>query len=160
MRRVRLIVCGEAMRGDDAVGERIVGALSPTTRALAEICHVGGLMPDDLVGAGSPVILVDAVHGLPAGTVVDLPLEGLTSLIGAGAAPGSTHALPLPTVLGIVESLSGSLPEGRFIGVAGSGYGMGAALSDAAHDAIEPAAARLAHWIRVLAHPGRLPACA
>jgi hydrogenase maturation protease len=156
MRRVTLLVCGEPMRGDDAVAERIVGMLPATTRALTEVCHVGALMPDDLIGAGSPVILVDAVHGLPPGSVIDLPIEALGELVEAGIAPGSTHALPMPMVLGLVEQLAGGLPEGRFIGVAGAGYGLGSPLADA----VEPAAARLGHWIRVLAHARRLPACA
>jgi hydrogenase maturation protease len=160
MRRVTLLVCGEPMRGDDAVADRIVGQLPATTRALAEVCHVGALMPDDLIGAGSPVIVVDAVHGLPAGSVIDLPIEALGELVEAGVAPGSTHALPLPMVLGLVEQLAGGLPEGRFVGVAGAAYGLGAPLSQDVVDALAPAAARLGHWIRVLAHARRLPACA
>lgn len=160
MRRVTLLVCGEPMRGDDAVADQIVDLLPATTRSLADVRHVGALMPDDLTGASGPVILVDAVHGPPAGTVIDLPIDGLGELVEAGAAPGSTHALPLPMVLGLVEQLTGSLPEGRFIGVAGAGYGLGASLSEAVADAVAPAAARLGHWIRVLAHPRRVQACA
>ena len=160
MRRVTLLVCGEPMRGDDGVAERIVHALPATTRALTAVCHVGALMPDDLIGAGSPVILVDAVHGLPPGSVIDLPIEALGELVEAGVAPGSSHALPLPMILGLVEQLAGGLPEGRFIGVAGSAYGLGSPLSEPVADAVEPAAARLGHWIRVLSHARRLPACA
>lgn len=160
MRRVTVLVCGEPMRGDDAVAERILGMLPATTRSLSDVCHVGALMPDDLIGAGAPVILVDAVHGLPAGSVIDLPIDGLAALVEGGVAPGSTHALPLPMVLGLVEQLAGGLPEGRFIGVAGAAYSIGAPLSDAVVDAVAPAAARLGHWIRVLAHARRTPACA
>lgn len=160
MRQVTLLVCGEPMRGDDAVADRIVAMLQATTRSLTDIWHVGALMPDDLIGAGAPVILVDAVHGLPAGSVIDLPIDALGELVEAGIAPGSTHALPLPMVLGIVQQLSGGLPEGRFIGVAGAEYGLGAPLSEPVAGAVGPAAARLGHWIRVLAHARRLPACA
>ena len=160
MRRVTLLLCGEPMRGDDAVAERIVDLLPATTRSLADVCHVGALMPDDLIGAGAPVILVDAVHGLPPGSVIDLPIDGLTELVEAGIAPGSTHALPLPMVLALVEQLAGRLPAGRFIGVAGAGYGLGSPLSEEVAEAVGPAAARLGHWVRVLAHARRLPACA
>jgi hydrogenase maturation protease len=160
MRRVTLLVCGEPMRGDDAVAERIVGLLPATTRSLADVCHVGALMPDDLMGVGGPMILVDAVHGLPPGSVIDLPIDALGELVEAGAAPGSTHALPLPMVLGLVEQLTGALPEGRFIGVAGWGYGLGSPLSEPVVDAVGPAAARLGHWIRVLAHARRGQVCA
>lgn len=160
MRRVTLLVCGEPMKGDDAVAARIVGLLPATTRSLADVCHVDALRPGDLIGAGAPVILVDAVHGLPAGTVIDLPIDALGELVEAGVAPGSSHALPLPMVLGLVQQLTGGLPEGRFIGVAGTGYGLGSPLTAPVADAVAPAAARLGHWIRVLAHARRLQACA
>ena len=153
MRHVTILVCGEPMRGDDAVGEAVVRALPATTLQLGEVCHVGGLMPDDLMAAGAPVIVVDAVHGLPAGTVVDVPLAALPELPAVGATPESTHAIPLPTVLGIVERLAGELPEGRFIGVAAGTDLIGAPLSEPVREAVDACAARLGHWIRTLAHP-------
>jgi hydrogenase maturation protease len=160
MRRVTVLVCGEPLRGDDAVAEALVRALPAATLRLGEICHVGGLMPDDLLAAGSPVIVVDAVRGLPAGTVVDLPLEGVAELAAMGVTSASTHALPMPTVLGLVRQLAGRLPEGRFIGVAGGDFGLGDPLSDEVREAVEPCAARLGHWVRALAHDGRSGACA
>jgi hydrogenase maturation protease len=160
MRRVTVLVCGEPLRGDDAVADALVRALPPSTLRLGEVCHVGGLMPDDLMAAGSPVIVVDAVHGLPAGTVVDLPLSALPELAAVGVTPASSHALPLPTVLGIVERLAGTLPEGRFIGVAGDDFRLGDPLSDDVRDAVEPCAARLGHWVRTLAHEHGALTCA
>jgi hydrogenase maturation protease len=153
MRHVTILVCGEPMRGDDAVAEAIVRALPLTTRQLGEVCHVGGLMPDDLIAAGAPVIVVDAVRGLPAGTLVDVPLTALPELAAVGAAPESTHAIPLATVLGIVERLAGQLPEGRFIGVAAESDALGAPLSEPVREAVDACAARLGHWIRTLSHP-------
>lgn len=153
MRHVTILVCGEPMRGDDAVGQAVVRALPATTLQLGEVCQVGGLMPDDLIAAGAPVIVVDAVHGLPAGTVVDIPLSALPELAEVGATPESTHAIPLVTVLGIVERLAGELPEGRFIGVAAGTDLIGAPLSEPVRDAVDACAARLGHWIRTLAHP-------
>ena len=160
VRRVTVLVCGEPLRGDDAVADALVHALPASTLGLGEVCHVGGLMPDDLIAAGSPVIVVDAVRGLPAGTVVDLPLSALAELAAAGVSPASTHALPLTTVLGIVERLAGTLPEGRFIGVAGDDFALGDPLSDDVRDAVEPCAARLGHWMRTLAHATGAGACA
>jgi hydrogenase maturation protease len=148
------------MRGDDAVAAAVVNAMPPTTRRLIEAVHVGGLMPDDLVAAVPPVIVIDAVHGLPAGVVVDRPLDELADLFDAGITPGSSHALPLPMVLKIVERLNGALPEGRFIGVAGEAFGLGMGLSDRVAGAVDPAASVLNHWIRVLAHERRAVACA
>lgn len=161
MRRVTVLVCGEPLRGDDAVADALVRALPPSTLRLGEICHVGGLMPDDLLAAGSsPVIVVDAVRGLPAGTVVDLPLDGVGDLTAMGVSSASSHALPMPTVLGLVHQLAGRLPEGRFIGIAGDDFGLGDPLSAEVREAVEPGAARLGHWVRALAHDGRPGPCA
>jgi hydrogenase maturation protease len=160
MQRITIFVCGDPLRGDDAVADALVRALPGTTRGLSEAIAVGGLMPDDLLDHPGPVIVVDAVRGLPPGTVVDLPLSAVRGLVEAGVTPGSSHALPLPTVLGVVEAICGSALAGRFIGVAGEDFGIGAALSGSVRAAVEPGAARLGHWIRALAHGGRAAACA
>jgi hydrogenase maturation protease len=160
MQRVTILVCGDPLRGDDAVADAMVRALPATTRGLSEAIAVGGLMPDDLLDCAGPVIVVDAVRGLPPGTVVDLPLSELPGLVEAGVTPGSSHALPLPTVLGVVAAISGTLPAGRFIGVAGEAFELGATLSGSVRAAVEPGAARLGHWVRALAHGGRAAACA
>lgn len=154
MRRVTLLVCGDPMRGDDAVAAMIVDALPASTLALVEVRHVGQLMPDDLLGANGPLILVDAVEGPAPGEVVDVPLASLVDAHGAGISPASSHALPLPITMAIAQRLAGALPSGRFIGVAGAGYGIGAPLSPRVADAVPGCAARLNHWIRVLAHEG------
>lgn len=160
LRPVTLIVCGEALRGDDALADAVVRALPATTRRIAAPRSVGGLMPEDLLGAVGPVIVVDAVHGLEPGAIVDLPLGELPELFASGVTPGSSHALPLPMILAIVERLAGGLPEGRFIGIAGADFTLGADLSPEVRAAIEPCAARLNHWVRALAHGRRAPQCA
>jgi hydrogenase maturation protease len=160
MRRVTLLLCGEPMRGDDAVAAAVIAALPAGTLGMVDVRHVGQLMPDDLMSTDGPVILVDAVEGLTPGEVVDLPLASLAAAHAAGISPGSSHALPLPITLGIVERLRGGLPEGRFVGVAGAAYGIGAPLSGAVREAVPACAARLSHWIRVLAHGSRSPVCA
>lgn len=156
MRRVTVLVCGNPMRGDDAVGRAILGALSPATASLAAIRPLDGLMPDDLVDADGPVIVVDAVHGPPPGEVVDLPLVAVAAPdrpVGAS----SSHALGLPAVVAVARALRGGRLEGRFVGVAGASWEHGAALSGVAAAAVPVATRHLAHWIRVLAH-ARVPA--
>ena len=160
MRPVVLLVCGEPMRGDDAVAAAVVDALPASTLALVEVRHVGQLMPDDLLGNGKPIILIDAVEGPAPGDVIDLPLASLGSAGGGGLSPASSHALPLPICLAIAHHLSGRLPEGRFVGIAADGYGIGDPLSPAVRAAVPSCAARLNHWIRVLAHGSREPVCA
>lgn len=159
MRTIRLLVCGEPMRGDDAVAAAILDRLPLTTRHLVTIWHVTAPMPDDLIDAPGPVIILDAVNGPAPGEVIDLPLAALLAPDRATSA-ASSHALPLPAVLQIVERIRGDLPEGRFIGVAGAQFALGAPLSASVRMSIPAATARLGHWIRVLAHAHAVPSCA
>jgi hydrogenase maturation protease len=160
MGRVTLLVCGEPMRGDDALALSVLDALAPDARALAEVRHVGQLMPDDLEQAG-PVIVLDAVEGREPGDIVDLPLERLAEATTAGnLSPASSHALPLPITLGVVERLAGRLPDGRFVGIGAANYELGAGLTPAVRDAIGPCAARVSDWITILASPGAQIPCA
>jgi hydrogenase maturation protease len=98
--------------------------------------------------------MVDAVEGPPPGQIVDLPLTVLLDA-DSGVNPGSSHALPLPITLAIAARLRGTLPEGRFVGVAAGSYELGAALSPAVRAAVPACAASLNHWVRVLAHEMR-----
>lgn len=160
MRRVTLLVCGEPLRGDDGIAQAIIGALPTSTMSLVAIEHVGQLMPDDLLIAGGPLILVDAVEGPAAGEIVDLPIASLLDAHGSGISPASSHALPLPLTIRIAEQLGGALPEGRLIGIAGAAFGLGTGLSPVVRDAVPRCAERLNHWIRVLAHETRPAVCA
>jgi hydrogenase maturation protease len=160
MRRVTLLVCGDPMRGDDALAWAVVDALPASTLALAEVRQVGQLMPDDLLGANGPLILVDAVEGPAAGDVIDMPLASLVSAHASGLSPASSHALPLPITLAIAERLGGGLPEGRFVGIAGADYRIGAPLSPAVREAMPRCSARLNRWIRSLACETGPRACA
>jgi hydrogenase maturation protease len=159
LHRVSVLACGDPLRGDDAVAEAVLRALPATTLRLCDVRQVGGLMPDDLMDA-EPVIVVDAVHGPPPGTVIDLPLSALSELYASGVTPGSSHALPMPLVLGIVDRIAGRLPDGRFLGVAGEDFTLGAPLSALVERAVPGCAARLNHWVRVLVHDRRAVACA
>lgn len=163
MRTVTVLVCGNPMRGDDGLALRVVESLPDTTRHLADVRHVVGLAPDDLLGEG-PIVIVDAVAGPMPGEIVDLPLDALRRLDWQ-AAPRSSHALPLTTALAVAERLRGAPVSGRFLGIAGAQFTLGQTLSSAAEASVPHCAARLGHWIRVLAHgPGLrmrgVPSCA
>jgi hydrogenase maturation protease len=160
MRRVTLLVCGEPMRGDDSVAQAVVNALPSTTLGLIDVRQVGQLMPDDLLEGDGATILLDAVAGPDAGKVIDLPLASLVDAEAMEINPASTHALPPRVTLGIAARLRGSLPEGRFLGVAGRSYGIGSELTPEVRDAVPSCAARLNHWIRVLVHESRAVECA
>jgi hydrogenase maturation protease len=160
MRRVSLLVCGEPMRGDDSVAQAVVNALPSATLRLVDVRRVGQLMPDDLLEGDGATILLDAVAGPAAGEVIDLPLASLVDAEAMEINPASTHALPPLVTLGIAARLRGSLPEGRFLGIAGRSYGIGSELSPEVRAAVPGCAARLDHWIRVLVHESRSVACA
>lgn len=159
MRRVTILVCGEQMRGDDGVAAAVVAELPAMTRGLADLAQVGQLMPDDLLRDG-PVIVLDAVEGPEPGAIVDLPLASLLDASATGGTPASSHTLPMPLALAVAERLRGGLPDGRFIGIAAAGYGLGSALSPAVRQAVPECARRLNHWIRALAHERSAPRCA
>jgi hydrogenase maturation protease len=160
MRLVTVLVCGEPLRGDDGVADAVIQHLPPATHSLLRIEHVGLLTPDHLLAADGPVILLDAVDGPPAGEIVDMPLSGLRAAADAGISPASSHGLPLPASIAIVERLGDAPVDGRFIGVAGADYRLGAPLSAAVHAAVPGCARRLNHWARVLAHGMRQRSCA
>jgi hydrogenase maturation protease len=149
VRAVELLLCGEAARGDDAVATAIVDALPSATAAMVRVRQVGQLMPDDLLTDGSPVIVIDAVDGPPAGEVIDLDLRAVAELT-PDFVPSSCHALPLPLVVGIAARLRTPPLEGRFVGVAGGSWDIGAGLSSAVADSVPHAADRVAHWVRQL----------
>jgi hydrogenase maturation protease len=159
VRTIRLLVCGEPMRGDDAVARAILERLPATTRRLVTVTTLAAPMPGDLIDTSGPVIILDAVSGPAPGEVIDLPLAALLAPDHATTA-ASSHALPIPAVLRLVERIRGDLPEGRFIGIAGGRFALGAPLSASVRMSIPAAAARLGHWIRVLAHAPAVPSCA
>lgn len=155
MRRVTILVCGEPQRGDDAVAEAVIASLPPSTMALADLRRVGQLMPDDLDAGGDAVIVLDAVDGPTPGEVIDLPLASLVAGRAERIRPASSHVLPLAMTLAIAGHLGGQLPDGRFIGVAGSDYRFEVPLSPAVRAAVPQCTARLNRWVRALAHEGR-----
>ncbi len=144
-RRILVLACGEASRGDDAAGllaadvvrrwvagtgepPRPLRGLLQALRDRIEVVTVGQLEPDDLleVADDDAVVVVDAVRGVEPGSIVRRPLVDLAS---GGPAPRSSHTLPLRDVLGLAQTLRGSLPRGVFVGLGGSVFELGAAPS-------------------------------
>jgi hydrogenase maturation protease len=150
-RRVTILVCGEPMRGDDALALEAVRALDPTTREAAEIREVGQLSPDELLDAPEPVIVVDAVSGPPPGELVDLTLGDLAAAGGPTPRASSSHALPLATAVSLSVRLRGAPPEGRFLGLAGADYGLDAPLSATIRAALPRLTARIVACVAELA---------
>jgi hydrogenase maturation protease len=126
---VRVLVCGERLRGDDAAAGRALDQLDPETRELAEIAEVGQLSVEALIDVpdGVAVIVADAVLGAEPGSVVTLPLEDVAR--GLGAQPASSHSLPPDQVIALAEELRGTPLEGTFVGIGGAGFAFGEELS-------------------------------
>jgi hydrogenase maturation protease len=132
---VRLLVCGNADRGDDGAALSAVATLLPSLPARMlerlEVRRCGHLRVEDLldVPEGEVAVVVDAAVGIAPGHVVVLPIGGIVS--GAESpAPRSSHELPIDQVLGLAAVMRpGGLPEGTFIGIGGRRFGYGRPLS-------------------------------
>jgi hydrogenase maturation protease len=153
--RVTVLVCGDTMRGDDGLGIRAAAGIPAATTALAEIREIGQLSPDDLLDATGPVIVVDAVYGPSPGELVDMPLVDLAGSAQHALSP-STHALPLPTAVALCIQLRGEAPQGRFLGLAGADFGIGAGVSASVAEALPQLTTAIERWIGALAHPAAL----
>jgi hydrogenase maturation protease len=163
MRRpIRVLVCGERLRGDDAAAPLAVEMLTEEVRSLAELVEVGQLSVEALldVPAGMGVIVADAAAGVEPGSVVTLPLEELARprvLAGGprrgqpGPAPASSHSLPPDQVVALATELRGSPPRGVFVGIGGADFAFGERLSRPVRDGLPAFTAAIAAEIRRLA---------
>ena len=132
---VRLLVCGNADRGDDGAALSAVATLLPSLPAplleLLEVRRCGHLRVEDLtdIPPNEVAIVVDAAVGLPPGHVVSLAISTIAA-DPAVPTPRSSHELPIDQVLGLAAVLRpGGLPEGTFIGIGGRRFGYGRPLS-------------------------------
>lgn len=135
--RVPVILCGRAQRGDDAAALRAVGLLPRPTRRRAEFIMASKLdllllldLPDH-----RPCLVVDAVAGVPAGTLVTSPLTCLAEAA-HGRLPGmvpptarSSRKLPLEQVLALAGLLRDAPLGGTFLGLGGAHFKRGLGLS-------------------------------
>jgi hydrogenase maturation protease len=153
VRTVRLLVCGERLRGDDAAVILAVELLPPEVRAMAEIVEVGQLDVEALLDVpdGVAVIVADAAVGVAAGGVVTMPLADVARSTGSGAGPASSHSLPPDQVLALANELRGSLPLGSFVGIGGAEFGSGEGLSEVVAAGLPAFASAIAEEIRRLA---------
>jgi hydrogenase maturation protease len=152
-RPVRVLVCGEQLRGDDGAALRAVERLPADCRALADVVVVGQLSIEALldVPEGVAVIVVDAATGIAPGVVVTVPL-GEVARPGA-AAPASTHSLPPDQVIAVAAGLRGELPRGSFVGIGAADFSFGETLSPAVESGLGAFIEAIATAIRELATP-------
>jgi hydrogenase maturation protease len=137
---VRIIVCGNADRGDDGAALAAIAHLLPTlpheVLAKVEIRRCQELHVEDLVDLppGVVCLVLDAVAGVEPGQVVRLPLNDL--LQRPAFTPRSSHELPIDLVVGLAEIVRETPVAGTFVGLAGHGFDYGAPLSRVVRAAI------------------------
>jgi hydrogenase maturation protease len=126
---LRLLVCGNADRGDDGAPLCAVAHVLPQldlpTRQRLLVRRCAQLDTTDLidVALNEACLILDTVVGVEPGAVVEQTLDELATR--ATIAPRSSHALPIMQVLGIAREVRGGLPVGRFIGIGGKWFGFG-----------------------------------
>jgi hydrogenase maturation protease len=153
--RLRLLVCGERERGDDAAAFAAVAALPPAVRDRVDVVACGQLEVDDLLDmpAGAACIVIDAAVGVAPGEVIALSLADVAARRGGGA-PRSSHTLPPDQAIALAAALRGAPPAGVFVGIGGADFALGADLSPAVRAGVPRLVDRLVAEIERLA-PGR-----
>jgi hydrogenase maturation protease len=143
-----LLVCGDRSRGDDGAAVIAVERLPRRLRSEVRIRSCGRLEPDELVSAllSGPCLLLDTVHGVAPGTIVEIPLTQL--LAGTGLVPASSHAVPMPIVVGLAASLGAPLQCGAFLGIGGTTFNIGERVSPAVDAALDDYVAAIVAHLR------------
>lgn len=133
---VRLVVCGNADRGDDGVALAAAATLLPSLPSeLApklEVRRCPELRTEDLIDLpdGMQVLIIDAVIGLSPGDIVRMPLGKLVAH--PAFTPRSSHQLPIDLVVGLAGVIRRHPIPGTFVGLSGHRFGYGTPLSRAA----------------------------
>jgi hydrogenase maturation protease len=132
---VRLLVCGNAERGDDGAALAAVAGLlpglPPHLLAVLEVRRCEQLELEDLLDLpeATACVIVDTAVGLPVGTVVTIPLGELPDRdAAAGPSLRSSHILPIGQLVAIAQILREHAMEGAFVGLGGRSFGFGRAL--------------------------------
>ena len=152
--KLRVILCGNADRGDDGVAAATVAALLPALPhpllASLDVRQETELRVEDLVDLPSEAacLIVDAVAGVEPGRVVRLPLQELEER--SAFTPRSSHQLPIHLVVGLAGMLRGRPIEGTFVGLGGLAFGYGTPLSPVARAAMPEFGSAIEHEIRAL----------
>lgn len=137
---IRLVVCGNADRGDDGVALTAAATLLPTLppdlAAKLEVRRCQELRTEDLIDLPPTmqVLLIDAVAGPRPGDLVRISLDHLTEH--QPFTPRSSHQLPIELVVGIAGVVRDRPIEGVFLGLAGHRFDYGTRLSRATRAAM------------------------
>jgi hydrogenase maturation protease len=147
-RRVRVLACGSFHGGDDAAALKAVQLLPAAALASASVEEVLQLSAEQLLGdaPGTVRIVVDCVHGVAPGEIVELPLADLPAME-RRLGTASTHALGVGQAVALAAAFGGVRAEDRFFGIGGASYAQGDALSPAVAAGLPALAGAIARGI-------------
>lgn len=131
---LRILVCGDADRGDNGAPLIAISRLLPTLsrpvldqvevrrRELLDVADLADLGPDEAC------VIVDTASGVEPGAIVIVSLEDL-----AGdprrPIPRSAHSARIDEGIRSVSASRGCVPPGSFVGIGGRSFGFGVPLS-------------------------------
>jgi hydrogenase maturation protease len=144
--RPRILACGTLDGGDDAAGLLAARALPAGLRV--EVSAVGQLSAEHFTDdpPGRVRIVVDAVHGLPPGELLELPLAQLPALA-PRLRPASSHAIGPAGAVALAAALGQIHAGDRFVGIGGECYGLGTDPSARVRAALPALTDRLAQLV-------------
>jgi hydrogenase maturation protease len=146
--RVRVLACGSYHGGDDAAALEALKLLPPEARERASLEEVLQLSAEQLLDdePGTRRVVVDCVHGIAPGEIVELPLVELPAMerrLGVA----SSHALGVGQAVALADALGGLRSDDRFLGIGGARYAQGAVLSREVADGLPELAARIGRLV-------------
>ena len=124
---VRLLICGNADRGDDGAGlaaaAHVLPRLAEPVRRRIHVHRCPQLDVVDIVkiDAAQQCVIVDTVVGITPGETIVVPLADLAAWP-RSLAPRSSHALPIDQVVGIASAVRGDVPRGVLVGIGGEQF--------------------------------------
>jgi hydrogenase maturation protease len=131
-RTVRLLVCGNADRGDDgaalAAVAGLLSGLPPHLLAVLEVRRCEQLELEDLIDLpeGAACVITDAVVGPEPGAIVTIPLMELPERdAGTVPVPRSSHVLPIGQLVAIAAIMREHPLDGSFVGIGGRSFAFG-----------------------------------
>jgi len=151
---VRIVVCGNADRGDDGVALAAAATLLPTLAgdlgSCLEIRRRPDLRVEDLVDLrrGEHCLIIDAITGVAPGEVVVRSLDALDGPPGFSAR--SSRELPIELVVGLAAVIREEAINGSFVGLGGQRWSYGTPLSRSARAGLPAFRAAIAREIERL----------
>lgn len=154
---IRMLVCGQAERGDDGVAlaaaATLLPGLAPHLTPHLEVHRCPELATDDLIDPRDDVrfLLLDTVTGPAPGQIIRVSLRGLHA-----TAPfhlRSSHELPVDLLVGLAEVIRKRPIEGTIVAVGGHRFGFGTPLSRSARAALPAYRSAITEELELLACP-------